>query len=90
MQAMKGKLATLIIKSFNTEPVSALFDTGVTCSYISASLYDKVSKNVFMIEKHLKVGQADGTTQGLKGLVKLLIEIYNNHFRHLFHCLSKS
>ena len=81
---MKGKLATFIIKLFNTEPVSSLFDTGVTCSCISASLYDQISKKVAMIEKYLKVGQADGTRLGPKGLVKLLIEINNNHFKHLF------
>ena len=83
VQTMKGKLATSIIKLFNTEPVSALFDTGVTCSCISASLYDQISQNVAMIEKHLKVGQADGTSLGPRGLVKLLIEI-NKHFKHLF------
>ena len=37
-----------------------------------------------MIEMHLKVGQADGTSLGPKGLVKHLIEINNNHFEHLF------
>ena len=84
MQVMKGKLATFIIELFNTEPVSALFDIGATCSCISASLYNQISKKVAMIEKHLNVGQADGTSLGPKGLVKLLIEINNNHFQHLF------
>ena len=37
-----------------------------------------------MIEKHLKVDQTDGTCLGPKGLVKLLIEININHFKHLF------
>ena len=37
-----------------------------------------------MIEKHLRVSQADGTILGTKGLVKLLIEINNNDFKHLF------
>ena len=37
-----------------------------------------------MVEKHLRLGQVDGTSLGLKGLVKLLIEINNNHFKHLF------
>ena len=37
-----------------------------------------------MVEKHLRLGQADGTSLGAKGLVKLLIEIDNNHFEHLF------
>ena len=37
-----------------------------------------------MIEKHLKVGQADGWSLGPKVLVKLLIEINNNHFENLF------
>ena len=32
-----------------------------------------------MTEKHLKVGQADGTS-----LVRFLIEINNNHIEHLF------
>ena len=83
MEVVKGKLATFIIKLFNTEPVSALFDTGATCSCISASLYDQISKKVAMTEKHLKVGQADGTSLSPKGLVKLLIKINNNHFKHL-------
>ena len=37
-----------------------------------------------MLEKNLRVGQADGTCLGLKGLVKPLIEINDNHFEHLF------
>ena len=81
---MKGKLATFIVKLFNTEPVSALSDTGATCPCISAPFYDQISKQVAMIEKHLKVGQADGTNLGPKGLVKHLIKINNNHFKHLF------
>ena len=40
MQEVKEKFTTFILKLFNTEPVSALFDTGVTCSCISVSLYD--------------------------------------------------
>ena len=80
---MKGKLATFIIKLFNTEPVSALFYTGATCSYISASLYDQISKEVAMTKKHLRVGQGDGTSLGPKGLVRLLIKINDNHFEHL-------
>ena len=84
MQVMKGKLATFIIKLFNMEPMSALFDTGATCSCISASLYDQISKKVAMIEKDLKVGQADGTSLGPKVLVKPLIEVNSNHFEHLF------
>ena len=35
VQSMKGQLTTFIIKIFNAEPVSALFDTGATCSNIS-------------------------------------------------------
>ena len=83
VQVIKGKLATFIIKLFNREPVAALFDTGATCSCRSASLYYQIFKKVTMIGKHLKVGQADETGQGQKGLVKLLIEIDNNHFEHL-------
>ena len=37
-----------------------------------------------MVEKHLRVGQAGGTSLGPKGLVKLLIEINDNHLEHLF------
>ena len=64
MQEEKGKLATFIVKLFNTEPVLALFDTGVTCSYISVTLYDCISKKVTMVEKNLRVGQADGRSLG--------------------------
>ena len=83
MQEEKGKLATFIIKLFNAEPVLALFDTGATCSCISVSLHEWIAKKVIMVEKHLRVGQADGTSLGVKGQVKLLIEIYNKHFEHL-------
>ena len=79
-----------IIKLFNTEPVSALFDTGVMCSCISVSLYDQIPKKVAMIEMHQRMGQADGTSLGPKDLVKHLIEINNNHFEHFVLCVSKS
>ena len=84
MQLMKGKLATFIVKLFNTELVSALFDTGAMCSCISASLYDQISKKVAMTKKHLRVGQADVTSLHPKGLVRLLIKINDNHFEYLF------
>ena len=84
VQAMRGKLATFIVKLFNSEPVSALFDIGAMCSCISTSLYDQIYEKVAMIKKHLKVGQAYGTSLGPNGLVRLLIEINNNHFEHLF------
>ena len=80
---MKGKLVTFIIKSFNTESVSALFNTGATCSCISASLYDQKSKKVAMTKKNLRVGQADGTSLGPNVLVSLLIKINDNHFEYL-------
>ena len=56
---MKGKLAKFIVKLFNTEPVSALFDTGPMCSCISSSLYDQISKKIAMTKMHLRAGQAD-------------------------------
>ena len=84
VQVMKGKLDTFIIKLFNIEPVSSIFDAGATCSCISTLRFDQISKKVTMIEKHLKVGHADGTSLGPKGLVKLLIKINKNHFKHLF------
>ena len=67
---MKGRLTTFIIKLFNTEPVSVLFDTGATCSSISASLYDQISKKGSMIKNHLGVGQAEGTSVGPKRFSK--------------------
>ena len=54
------------------------------CSSILASLYNQISKKVAITKKHLRVGQADGTRLGPKGLVRLLIEINDNHFEHLF------
>ena len=36
-----------------------------------------------MTKIHLRVGQADETSLGLKGLVRLLIKINDNHFEHL-------
>ena len=35
-----------------------------------------------MTEKYLRVGQADGTSLDPKGIVKFLIEINNNQFKH--------
>ena len=84
MQVMKGKLVTFIVKLFTTEPVSALFDTGVMCSCISASLYDLISMKAALTKKHSKVGQTDGTSLGPKDLVRLLIKINNNYFEHPF------
>ena len=40
----------------------------------------QISKKVAMTKKHLRVGWADGTSLGPKGLVKLLTEINDNHF----------
>ena len=37
-----------------------------------------------MMKIHLRVGQADGTSLGPRGLVRLLIKIIDNHFEHLF------
>ena len=84
VQEVKGKLATFIIKLFSKEPVLALFDTRGTCSCISVSLYEQICKKVTIVEKHLRVVQVYGASLGMKGLVKLLIEINSNHFKHLF------
>ena len=43
LQPTPGRLATFDVKLFSTEPVTALFNTGATCSCISFQLYSKVS-----------------------------------------------
>ena len=54
VQSIKGKLATFIVKLFNTEPISAPFDTGAICSWISSPLFDEISKKVTMIQNAFK------------------------------------
>ena len=51
--------------------------------HISLSLQPNISESSYD-KKHLRVGQADGTSLGQKGLVKLLIIINDNPFEHLF------
>ena len=63
---VKGNLATFIITLFNSELVSAQFNTGAVCSYILSSLYDQISKKVTMTKMHLRVSQADKTSLGQK------------------------
>ena len=50
--------------------MSARLDTEAMCSCILASLCDQISQKVAMTKKNLKVGQADGTSLGPKGLSK--------------------
>ena len=46
-------LATLDVKLFSTEPVTALFDTGATCSCISFPSCNQISDKVQMVEMQL-------------------------------------
>ena len=48
-----SRLATFNVKLFGTEPVTALFDTGATCSCISFPLYKQISDKVQMLEMQL-------------------------------------
>ena len=53
MQPTPGRLATFDVKLFSTEPVTALFDTGTTCSFISFPLYSQISDKAQMVDMQL-------------------------------------
>ena len=53
IQPYRGRLATFNVKLFSTETVTALFDTGATCSCISFPLYNQMSDKAQMVEMQL-------------------------------------
>ena len=82
IQPLPGSLATFDVKLFSTEPVTALFDTGATCSCISFQLYNQISDNVQMVEMQLQVGQTDSTSLCPIGIVMVNLEINYKQFEH--------
>ena len=84
IQPMPGRLATFNVKSFSTEPVASLFNTGATCSCISFSLYSQISDKAQMLEMQLWVGQTDGMSLCPKVIVKVILESNDKQFEHTF------
>ena len=84
IQPTLGKLATFDVKLFNTESLTALFETGATCSCISFPIYSQISDKVQMVDMQLPVGQVDGTSLCPKDKVKVTLEINNKQFEHTF------
>ena len=84
IQPSQGRLAIFDGKLFSTEPVTALFDTGATCSCISFTLYNQMSVKVQMVEMQLHVGQADGMSLCPIGIVTVNLEINDKQFEHTF------
>ena len=84
IQATPGRLVTFNVKVFSTEPVTALFDTGATCSCISFPLYSQISDKAQMEEMQLWVGQPDGMSLCPKGIVTVNLEINDKQFEHTF------
>ena len=54
----KLKLSNFVVKILNTEPITALFDTGATCSCLSQQVFMKISNKVKMMKKPLKLNTA--------------------------------
>ena len=73
-----GRLATFNIKLFNSETVTAFFNTRAICLCISFSLYNQMSNKTQMVEMKLRVGQADSTSLCLKGTK------VKKQFKHMF------
>ena len=83
------KLSNFAVKLLRTEPVTALFDTGATCSWISQQIFIKISDKVNMIMKPLKVNTASRATLEPIGIDPLELNIDDQNFVHNFHCMYK-
>ena len=88
VQPSPGWLATFDIILLSNEPVTALFNTGATCSCISFSLYNQISNKTQMVEMQLQVGQVNGTSLCYMGTVKVTLEINKKQFDTCSSCVK--
>ena len=84
LEYVKLKLSNSAVKLLNSKPIIALFDTGVTCSFISQQLFLKISDKVNMTQKPLRVNTVSATSLGMIGIVPLILDIDNHSFVHNF------
>ena len=90
LEYAKLKLSNFAIKILKTEPITALFDTGATCSCISQQIFKKIADKINMIRKQLKVNTVSGATLGPIGIAPLELNIDDQSFMHNFNvCASK-
>ena len=80
----KLKLSNFVVKLLSTEPVTALFDTGATCSYIPQQVFMKIFDKANITKKHLKMNTAHGATLEPMWIAPLELNIDDQHFVYNF------
>ena len=58
-----------------TEPITALFDMGATCSCMSKQVFQKIANKIDLIRKPLKVNITSRATLGPIGIAPLDLNI---------------
>ena len=76
----KLKLSNFAVNHFRTKPITALFNTGATCSWISQQIFRKICDKVNMMKKPLKVNTASGATLGPIGIAPLELNMDDQNF----------
>ena len=64
LEYAKPKLSNFAVKILKTEPITAPFDTGATCSCILKQVFQKIADKFNLIRKALKVNTASRATLG--------------------------
>ena len=88
LEYAKLRLPNFAVKIFKTMPITALFDTGVTCSCISKQVFKKIVDKINLIRKPLKLNTASGGTSGPIGIAPLDLNI-EQYFAHNFTMCTK-
>ena len=89
LENAKLKLSNFVIKTLKPEPITALFDTGATCSCMSKQVFQKIASKIDLIRKPLKVNIASGATLGPIGIAPLHLNIEEQNFTHNFIVCTK-
>ena len=80
----KGRQVKFPVIVNNTQSAIALFDTGATCSCISYKTFQKIITNKKIINKKIRVVQADGHSLDPIGTVELDIQLGKEQFKYKF------
>ena len=78
LEYTKLKLSNFAVKILKTEPITALFHTGATCSSLSQQICRMILDKINIIKKPLKVNTASGTTLEQIGITPLELKWNQN------------
>ena len=85
---MYPTLAHFPIQLSSMSHTKALFDTGASCSCVSQVLFDHLLEDhnikIHLQPMNLWVGQADGTSLMLRGIVILIVQLHTHSFAYPF------